>query len=113
MYRIRDPKPSLDFYTRVLGMTLLTKLDFPDMKFSLYFLGYEPAAAVPEDPADRVRRHAGAPPPPPPPRLFCCRSSAPPRPQAHRRFSLPGPPPYRSWHCSCIHAEGVLALARG
>jgi len=25
MYRIRDPKPSLDFYTRVLGMTLPTK----------------------------------------------------------------------------------------
>ncbi|KAH7972166.1 hypothetical protein HPB52_008580 [Rhipicephalus sanguineus] len=35
MYRIRDPKASLDFYTRVLGMRLLQKLDFPEMKFSL------------------------------------------------------------------------------
>jgi hypothetical protein len=26
---------SLDFYTRVLGFTLLDKYDFPDMKFSL------------------------------------------------------------------------------
>ncbi len=39
MYRIKDPKVSLDFYTRVMGLTLLTKLDFNDMKFSLYFLG--------------------------------------------------------------------------
>ena len=39
MYRIKDPERSLDFYTRVMGMTLLNKLDFPDMEFSLYFLG--------------------------------------------------------------------------
>ena len=38
MLRIKDPKISLDFYTRVLGMTLYRKLDFPDMKFTLYFL---------------------------------------------------------------------------
>lgn len=54
MYRIKDPKKSLDFYTRVLGMQLLTKLDFPDMKFSLYFLGYQPAKDIPDDPKDRV-----------------------------------------------------------
>jgi lactoylglutathione lyase len=35
MYRIKDPKISLDFYTRVLGMTLLDCYEFPDMKFSL------------------------------------------------------------------------------
>lgn len=29
MYRIKDPKPTLEFYTGVLGMTLLNKLDFP------------------------------------------------------------------------------------
>jgi catechol 2,3-dioxygenase-like lactoylglutathione lyase family enzyme len=39
MLRIRDPTPSLDFYTRVLGMTLLAKLAFEEMAFTLYFLG--------------------------------------------------------------------------
>ncbi|MCW8093093.1 lactoylglutathione lyase [Alteromonas sp. ASW11-130] len=38
MLRIADPVRSLDFYTRIMGMTLLKKLDFPEMKFSLYFL---------------------------------------------------------------------------
>lgn len=47
MYRIKDPRVSLPFYTGVLGMTLLQKLDFPESKFSLYFLGYESADDVP------------------------------------------------------------------
>ena len=39
MLRIKNPKVSLDFYTRIMGMTLYRKIDFfPDMKFSLYFL---------------------------------------------------------------------------
>ena len=38
MLRIKSPTASLAFYTRVLGMTLVKKLDFPDMEFSLYFL---------------------------------------------------------------------------
>lgn len=41
MYRIKDPKKTLPFYTEVLGMRLLQKFDFPSMKFSLYFMGYE------------------------------------------------------------------------
>ncbi|XP_063221987.1 lactoylglutathione lyase [Bacillus rossius redtenbacheri] len=52
MYRIKDPRRSLPFYTGVLGMRLLQKLDFPDMKFSLYFLGYERADDVPADPRE-------------------------------------------------------------
>lgn len=43
MLRIKDPERTLDFYTRVLGMTLVKKLPFPEMKFTLYFL-----AAIPE-----------------------------------------------------------------
>lgn len=54
MYRIKDPKVSLDFYSRVLGMTLLKRLDFPEMKFSLYFMGYENAASAPSDPVQRL-----------------------------------------------------------
>ncbi|KAG2496836.1 hypothetical protein HYH03_005241 [Edaphochlamys debaryana] len=54
MFRIRDPAKSLDFYTRVLGLTLLAKLDFPDMKFSLYFLGYEEVKDIPEDAGERA-----------------------------------------------------------
>ncbi|XP_044762602.1 lactoylglutathione lyase [Coccinella septempunctata] len=41
MLRIKDPKVSIPFYTEVLGMSLLCKLDFPAMSFSLYFVGYE------------------------------------------------------------------------
>ncbi|XP_003745446.1 lactoylglutathione lyase [Galendromus occidentalis] len=53
MMRIKDPKPSLDFYTRILGMTLLQKLDFPDMKFTLYFMGFEDPNQIPEDAKER------------------------------------------------------------
>lgn len=55
MFRIRDPKASLDFYTRALGMTLLERLDFADMTFSLYFLGYVDAASIPSDRKERVQ----------------------------------------------------------
>ena len=39
MLRVKDPVKSVDFYTRVMGMKLLRKIDFPAAKFSLYFLG--------------------------------------------------------------------------
>ena len=61
MLRIADPKRSLDFYTRVLGMTLLCKLDFKDMAFSLYFLGYVDPDQVPDDPVHRARWMFGQP----------------------------------------------------
>ncbi|KAH7445756.1 hypothetical protein KP509_01G022700 [Ceratopteris richardii] len=54
MYRIKDPKVSLDFYSRVLGMKLLKRFDFPEMKFSLYFMGYENVDDAPEDPVQRT-----------------------------------------------------------
>ena len=41
MLRVKDPAVALDFYTRVFGMRVLRKLDFPEMKFSLYFLHRE------------------------------------------------------------------------
>ncbi|HEY8607947.1 MAG TPA: lactoylglutathione lyase [Noviherbaspirillum sp.] len=54
MLRVKDPAASLDFYSRVLGMRLLRKLDFPEMKFSLYFLAHlDAGSAVPEAPAER------------------------------------------------------------
>lgn len=50
MLRIKDPAVSLDFYSRVMGMRVLRKLDFPEMKFSLYFLhAGVPAEPVPQD----------------------------------------------------------------
>lgn len=55
MLRVKDPAVSLDFYTRVMGMRALRKLDFPEMKFSLYFLArIEEGAAVPEDAGERT-----------------------------------------------------------
>lgn len=56
MLRIKEPERSLDFYTRIMGMRLLRKLDFPEMSFSLYFL-YRPKqgdAAPPEDVGERT-----------------------------------------------------------
>ncbi|XP_077299927.1 glyoxalase 1 [Arctopsyche grandis] len=55
MYRIKDPRRSLPFYTQVMGMTLLQKLDFPDMKFSLYFMGFEDGAEIPKDRQERTK----------------------------------------------------------
>lgn len=54
MYRIKNPVKSLPFYTNVLGMSLLKKLDFPSMKFSLYFMGYEDLIEAPSDPKERT-----------------------------------------------------------
>ncbi|GLH15344.1 hypothetical protein R5R35_005237 [Gryllus longicercus] len=55
MYRIKDPRRSLEFYTNVLGMRLLQKLDFPEMKFSLYFMGFEKAEDIPSDASERAK----------------------------------------------------------
>lgn len=40
MLRVKDLDKSLDFYTRLLGMKLLRKKDFPTGEFTLAFVGY-------------------------------------------------------------------------
>lgn len=40
MIRVKDPEKSLNFYRSVLGMSLLRKVEVPEAKFNLYFLGY-------------------------------------------------------------------------
>ncbi|XP_055854159.1 lactoylglutathione lyase-like [Episyrphus balteatus] len=47
MLRIKDPRKSLPFYTGVLGMKMLQKMDFPDGKFSVFMMGYENDADIP------------------------------------------------------------------
>jgi lactoylglutathione lyase len=54
MLRIRDPEASVAFYQDVLGMTLLEKFDFPEMSFSLYFMGY-PGSKIPQDRETRAK----------------------------------------------------------
>jgi lactoylglutathione lyase len=53
MLRIKDPAKSLAFYQEVLGMTLCARFDFPDMEFSLYFVGY-PQSPIPQDESARA-----------------------------------------------------------
>jgi lactoylglutathione lyase len=40
MIRVVDLEKSIEFYTKVLGMQLLRKRDYPDGKFTLAFVGY-------------------------------------------------------------------------
>lgn len=42
MIRVGDLERSLAFYTEVLGMTLLRRKDYPEGKFTLAFVGYQP-----------------------------------------------------------------------
>lgn len=42
MLRVGDLDKSLDFYTRILGMSLIRRHDYPEGKFTLAFVGYGP-----------------------------------------------------------------------
>ncbi|KAI6221537.1 Lactoylglutathione lyase [Aphelenchoides besseyi] len=57
MLRIKDPRKSIPFYTNVLGMSLLKKMDFEKGEFSLYFMGYADPTQIPEQ-EDEQKRYA-------------------------------------------------------
>jgi lactoylglutathione lyase len=40
MIRVSDLDRSIDFYTRLLGLTLLRRQDYPEGRFTLAFVGY-------------------------------------------------------------------------
>ena len=40
MLRVGDLQRSIDFYTKVLGMTMLRKTENPEYKYTLAFVGY-------------------------------------------------------------------------
>lgn len=40
MMRIKDPKMSIPFYSDLFDLQLLDRLDFPDYRFTVYFLGH-------------------------------------------------------------------------
>jgi lactoylglutathione lyase len=42
MIRVGDLNKSIDFYTKVLGMKLLRKVDYPGGRFTNAFVGYGP-----------------------------------------------------------------------
>ena len=54
MLRVKDITKSLDFYTRVLGFSLVEKRDFPEAEFSLYFLALVDKSQIPSDDAART-----------------------------------------------------------
>ncbi len=41
MIRVRDLEASVDFYTRIMGMTESRRQDYPGGKFTLCFVGYD------------------------------------------------------------------------
>jgi lactoylglutathione lyase len=45
MIRVLDLEKSIDFYTRLMGMNLLRRKDYPSGRFTLAFVGYGDEAA--------------------------------------------------------------------
>ncbi|MDT0512420.1 lactoylglutathione lyase [Halomonas sp. LES1] len=55
MLRVKDPEKALAFYSRVFGMSVVRRLDFEEMQFSLYFLArMEEGDAVPAEAGQRT-----------------------------------------------------------
>ena len=54
MLRVKNIEKSLDFYTRVLGFSLVEKRDFEEAAFSLYFLALVDKNSIPADAAART-----------------------------------------------------------
>lgn len=52
-YRITNVEASIDFYTKILGMKVLSKTEFPGLNTTSLFLGYEDVEDAPEDPVER------------------------------------------------------------
>jgi lactoylglutathione lyase len=44
MIRVGDLDRSIDFYTKVMGMRLLRRQDYPEGRFTLAFVGYQDEA---------------------------------------------------------------------
>jgi len=60
MLRVKDAAASLDFYTRILGFTLIDRRDHPEAGFSLYFLArLAPGTSIPEEALQRRNWMAG------------------------------------------------------
>jgi lactoylglutathione lyase len=55
MLRIKDPSKSRQFY-EALGMNFLTRFDFPELSFSLYFFALEKDPTVPAEDAPQPER---------------------------------------------------------
>ncbi|ONH67519.1 Lactoylglutathione lyase [Cyberlindnera fabianii] len=51
--RVKDPKRSVEFYTKHFGLELISHKQFPDSKFDLYFLAYPANAPAARGPFDR------------------------------------------------------------
>ena len=51
---IWDPDPRSHLRATCLSSSLLQKIDFPSMRFTLYFLGYEEKSDIPADVKERT-----------------------------------------------------------
>ena len=58
--KVSDMQKSVDFYTGVLGMTMLRRRDYPEGRFTLAFVGYGPEAETAVGMADAIEKAMAA-----------------------------------------------------